>query len=192
MWPTTWQPTLKGEAQAASSGNRSLLPIFCLEPSMGWKIPSSAFTPYSVRFGRQGRSLSWAGRTQTAQIPKAPYFSTKYILQTLQPPWNIPDLTFPPLIPSFWNTGPHSHGQSPSPALPGGETRSAQDETPRKTPPGLAVSPGWPPDRTHTPHPAPETHASPSLKRSSCLEQQKKEKKLISLFGVGLKGTQDI
>jgi hypothetical protein len=53
-----------------------------------------SYCPLASRF------LSWAGKTQTAQIPKAPYFSTKYILQTLQPPWNIPDLTFsPPSLP---------------------------------------------------------------------------------------------
>lgn len=76
------------------------LPRLHLESSMG-QIPGSAFISYSLPFGQQGRFLSWAGRTQTAQIPKAPYFSTKYILQTLQPPWNIPDLTFsPPSFPS--------------------------------------------------------------------------------------------
>lgn len=126
--------------------------------------------PSDCPLASKGRFLSWARQDTDCTDSQ----STLFFYQIYSPDpatfmeHSRSDLLSP--IPSLWNTGPHSHGQSPSPTLPGGKTRSAQDETPRKPPPGLAVYPGWPgweeqPSRTgqdaHTP--PPNSRDSPTL-----------------------------
>lgn len=124
--------------------------------------------PLFPYFGQQ-RRVSLLGRQDTDCTDSQ---STLFFYQIYSPDpatfmeHSRSDLLSP--IPSLWNTGPHSHGQSPSPALPGGKTRSAQDETPRKPPPGLAVYPGWPgweeqPSRTGRTHSPPSSRDSPTL-----------------------------
>jgi hypothetical protein len=124
LWPNTWQPKLKGEAQATSSRNRILLPASLQHRIVHGSDSWLCLYLYSTALwaSRAGFSLGQAGHR--LQIPKAPYFSTKCIFQTLKPP-RIADLTFSTPIPFLWNTGAHSHGQSPSSTFPGWKSMSA-------------------------------------------------------------------
>lgn len=143
------------------------LPCLYLESSMG-QIPGSAFIPCCLWPAGQ---VSLLGRQDTDCTDSQ---STLFFYQIYSPDpatsmeHSRSDLLFPHPFPSLWNTGPHSHGQSPSPTLHGGKTGSAQDETPRKPPPGLAVYPGWPnweeqPSQTGHTHSPPNCRNSPAL-----------------------------
>lgn len=142
---------------------------------------------YSLPFGQQGGFLSWAGRTQTVQIPKAPYFSTKYTLQTLQPSWNIPDLTFSPLPLLSGTLGPIvTASPSTQPSLEGrpgllrvrlpgshlwGWLSTQGGQAGKSNPAGQDA---------HTPHPAPETcqpFTEATLLFGIAKKRKKKEKK---------------
>lgn len=156
--------------------------------------------PPRCHFGQQGRFLLGRQRSQTAEILKASYFSSKHIsphLEALELPWDIPDITLTFCCPSIWN--PSGPGMLMS--LPAGETKSfcsgwgfahslipRPPRAPRKSAPRTdCPTPAWPElgraawQSRH--FLAPNTHASSSLKRLSCLEWQKKKKKK-SLFGV--------
>lgn len=177
-------------------------PLSSLEPSSRARPVPGLLPPPPPRchFGQQGRFLLGRQRSQTAEILKASYFSSKRIsphLEALELPRDIPDLTLTFCRPSIWNPS----GPSMLMSLPAGETKSfcsgwgfahslipRPPRAPRKSAPGTGCpNPAWPELRRAAwqgrHFPAPNTHASSSLKRLSCLEWPKKKKN--SLFGVG-------
>lgn len=118
LWPATWQPTLKGEAQATSSRDKRLLPASLppgtLRGSDSWLCRYSLFTA----FWPAGR-VSLLGRQDTDCADSQ---STLFFYQIYSPDpatsmeHSRSDLLSP--IPSLWNTGSHSHSRSPQPYPP--------------------------------------------------------------------------
>lgn len=138
-----------GEAEASISsaaarkGTQEPKSTACLTPL--WSPPQAGLMlpPHYPLANRV--DFSWALRTQTAEILRASYFSSRYISpypEALKPPWNIPDLTNPPIPLSFPLEPPRPCAQSPSHALPAGETVSPRPGGPLLTPrvPGLPGS----------------------------------------------------
>lgn len=127
--PTTWEPTPQGlgrrgafTASTAARKRTQETKVCCpprspLESSTGTRpIPGlRPLLPPCCPFGQQSRFLLGRQRTQTAEILKASYFSSKHIspgLEAPKLPWNIPDLTFP--LPSpLGTTRPH-HAHVPT------------------------------------------------------------------------------
>lgn len=100
-------------------------PLSSLEPSSRARpVPGLLpLPPPRCHFGQQGRFLLGRQRSQTAEILKASYFSSKHIsphLEALELPWDIPDLTLTFCCPSIWNPS----GPSMLMSLPAGETKS--------------------------------------------------------------------
>lgn len=174
------------------------LPSGILHWCQSWP-PASAPSP--CLFGQQGRFLLGRQRAQTAEILKASYFSSKPIspvLETLELPWNVLDLTLPPLLPLA------PPGPTTLVPLTAGETRSFSGwdfarsliprppGAPRKVTFGGSLSnPKVASSQVGQTLPSLNTLPTCSLKQLSCLEQQKKKKntkqnkKTLSLFGVG-------
>lgn len=176
MWPTTRQPTLKGEAQATSSRNRSSLPAL---PASGiLHGPDSWLCLYSLVTALwPAGQVSLLGRQDTDCTDSQ---STLFFYQIyspdpatsmehsrsdlLSPIPSLPSGTLGPIV----TASPQAH-----PSLGG---RPGLLRSPRKPPPGLAVYPGWlsweeQPSRTGHTHSPPNCRlANPSLKWLSCLE----------------------
>lgn len=161
-------PHSRGRPRQPRAGTEvCYLPHFRPEPSVG-QIPGSTVVSLFTAFWPAGW-VSLLGRQGTDCADSQ---STLFFYQIYSPdPATIMEHSRSDLLsptPSLWNTGSHSHSQSLNPTLPGGKTRSAQGETPRKPPPGLAVYPGWPgweeqPSRTGRTHSPPSSRDSPTL-----------------------------